>query len=219
MEKYLQQLLQDIAYATQNVASPYADTPTNIWDWISDEEEDKIAPRIQLEEWTGIQQSQLPPTELLTDEQIHVLYAALEKMLSEYNYSIIFHFSIPNRIAYQVLQTNFSQEAIQKRWHYGFFEICKAKKSHPDCLLGKSCHCAYFEELHANFIEEDLTPEEERKRELEWEITYLQRKHGSNWMKYYPYHLDPDYDDENGNSWDYGFGDLEEEDPDDWWRK
>ena len=46
MEKYLQQLLRDIGYATENVSSPYYDEPTNIWDWISDEAEDKIAPRI-----------------------------------------------------------------------------------------------------------------------------------------------------------------------------
>ena len=175
MGKYLQQLLQDIAYATENVSSPYADelTDISIWDWISDEEEDKIAPCIQLEEWTGIQQSQLPPAALLTDEQIEVLYAALKKMLDAYNYSIVFIVSIPDRIAYQVLQSNYSQEAIQKRWHMGFFEICKTKKSHPDCLLGEKCHCAYFEELHANFIEEDLTPKEERERELELSLIHI----------------------------------------------
>jgi hypothetical protein len=34
-------------------------------------------------------------------------------------------------------------------------------------------------------------------------------------MKYYPYHLDKDYDDENGNPHNYGL----EDDSDDWWRK
>jgi len=35
-------------------------------------------------------------------------------------------------------------------------------------------------------------------------------------MKYYPYHLDPNYDDENGNPYNYGFGD--EDDDDNWWQ-
>lgn len=51
-------------------------------------------------------------------------------------------------------------------------------------------------------------------------ISYLKRKHGSKWMRYYPYHLDPDYDDEHGNTYDYGFGDdWEEDDDDDWWKR
>ncbi len=62
----------------------------------------------------------------------------------------------------------------------------------------------YFDEIRANFILEDLTPEEERKRELEMELRHIQKKYDDDWMKYYPYHLDPDYDDENGNPYDYG---------------
>lgn len=103
----------------------------------------------------------------------------------------------------------------------GFFELCKKGTPHGQCGLGEEyCHCAFFAEMFANFVDEELTPEEERRRELEWEITYLKKKHGDRWMRYYPYHLDPDYDDENGNPYDYGFGEEdEEEDGDDWWRK
>jgi len=40
-------------------------------------------------------------------------------------------------------------------------------------------------------------------------------------MKYYPYHLDKNYDDEDGNPYDYGFNDFDdnEEDEDNWWRR
>lgn len=37
-------------------------------------------------------------------------------------------------------------------------------------------------------------------------------------MRYYPYHLDPDYDDEHGNPYDYGFGDDWDEE-EDWWKR
>jgi hypothetical protein len=46
------------------------------------------------------------------------------------------------------------------------------------------------------------------------------RRRGDDWMKYYPYHLDKNYDDENGNPYDYGFGEEEDdEDDDNWWRQ
>ena len=166
MDKYLQQLLADLKYAAKNVIWPPASSEKDarsLNDWISDETEEKTAPRIQLEAWTNIKQSQLPPENLLSDIQIEVLYKALEELLIAYNYSATFIFPLPTRIRYEVIRTNFSQEAIQKQWHMGFFELCPTNKSHPDCLMGEFCHCAYFEEISENLVEEDLNREEERQ--------------------------------------------------------
>lgn len=160
MDKYLKQLLADLQHATENVVWPKASNEreaTSLSDWISDEEEERTAPRIQLEIWTGIQQTQLPPAHLLSDEQVVSLYTVLETMLSAYNYRATFIFDLPTRVRYEVIRTNFSQEVIQKQWHTGFFELCKTNQAHPDCIMGKYCHCAYFEELSANFVEEDLS--------------------------------------------------------------
>jgi hypothetical protein len=102
----------------------------------------------------------------------------------------------------------------------GFFELCRSGTPHGTCALGEHCQCRFYEELFAGFVDEDLSPEEERARALDCEITHLKRKYGDDWEKYYPYHLDPEYDDESGNPYDYGFGpDDEEDDGDDWWRK
>jgi hypothetical protein len=39
-------------------------------------------------------------------------------------------------------------------------------------------------------------------------------------MKYYPYHLDEKYEDENGEPYDYGIDFLDEDaEDDDWWKK
>jgi hypothetical protein len=84
---------------------------------------------------------------------------------------------------------------------------------------GEHCQCAFFGELFEGMIEEDLSPEEERARDLEFEVRHIQKKYGDEWMKYYPYHLDKDYDDEYGNPHDYGMGSNDEEEGDDWWRK
>jgi hypothetical protein len=68
-------------------------------------------------------------------------------------------------------------------------------------------------------IDEDLSPEEERARALQIEIQHIKRKYEDDWMKYYPYHLDRNYDDENGKPYDYGFGGGDDEEQDDWWRR
>ena len=222
MEKYLLQLLADIAQATESVDRHCPDGPFDIWDWIPDDEEDKTAPRKQLEDWTGIRKAQLPPDEQLNDEQIHLLLGALNKMLNEHNWMFVLQIAVPERVQYRALRDNLDQEAIVKCWHMGFFELCKKGTAHGDCALGEYCHCQLFAEMFAGMVDEDLSPEEERRRHLEIEVKHIKRKHGDRWMRYYPYHLDPEYDDENGNPYNYGFGeDWEEEegDDDDWWRK
>ena len=222
MQKYLEQLLTDIAYATENVSWPFIEKELHLHDWISDEDEDKTAPVRSLEEWTGISKEMLPCEDRMSDEQVNHLLEALKKMLNAYNWSFVLQTQVPERIQYAAIRNNFNQEAKVKRWHMGFFELCRRGTEHGKCALREYCQCAFYAEFFSGFIDEDLSQEEERARELEIEIQHIKRKYGDDWMKYYPYHLDKNYDDENGNPYDYGFGeDNEEEDDDDdnWWRK
>ena len=220
MQNYINQLLQDIAYATENVSWPFAEKEMHLHDWISDEDEDRMAPLKDLEEWTGIRQEMLPPVEMLNDEQVSQLLKSLNKMLDAYNWSFVLQIQVPERIQYAAIRDNFNQQAKIKRWHMGFFEMCKAGTEHGKCALGDFCQCAFFAEFFKDMIDEDLTPEEERERALEFELRHIKRKYGDDWMRYYPYHLDKNYDDENGNPYDYGFGEEDEdEDDDNWWRK
>ncbi|MBS1622134.1 MAG: hypothetical protein JST10_10700 [Bacteroidetes bacterium] len=219
MEKYFNQLLDDIAYATNNISWPFAEKELQLWDWIPDEEENQTAPIRNLQDWTGIQQSMLPPETMLNDEQIHLLLEALNKMLNEYNCCFVLQTAVSERIQYSCIRENFNQDVKVKRWHMGFFETCKPGTEHGKCALGEHCQCAFYAELFKDMIDEDLTPEEERRRELEIEVQHIKRKYGDDWMKYYPYHLDAAYDDEYGNPYDYGFGDEDDDDEDDWWRK
>ena len=141
-------------------------------------------------------------------------------MLDAYNCSFVLQTEVPERIQYAAIRENFDQEVKVKRWHMGFFELCKEGTEHGKCALGKLCQCAFYAEWFSGFVDEELSPEEERARELEIEVNHLKRKHGDEWMKYYPYHLDAKYDDENGAPHNYGFDNDEEGgDKDDWWRK
>jgi len=210
MDKYLQQLLQDLKQATQKITWSYPLSQTDVTaleNWLPDTEEEKTAPRISLEEWTGIQQSQFPPANRLSDEQIDLLYTAIKKMLAAYNYHATFLFSLPTRTKYEVVRTHFKQEAIQKKFHMGFFELCFSNKSHPDCLMGTECHCSYFEELSKKWVNDDLTPDEEAKKILDAEAQRLKKKYGKDYMKYYPFKL-PNKDDKKNEEVD---GESEED--------
>jgi len=217
MQKYISQLLADIAYATENISWPFVVHELDIWEWIPDDEEDRTAPVRDLEDWTGIRREQLPPPEILSDHQVTKLLLALKKLLDACNWSFVLQIKVPESIQYTTIRANFNQHAKLKRWHPGFFELCPPGTEHGHCALGTYCHCAFFAELLSGFSDEELSPEEERARALEIEIKQLKRKHGPGWMKYYPYYLDADYDDDPNHSADYGFG--PDEDPDDWWKK
>jgi hypothetical protein len=218
MEKYFQQLLSDIDYAKQHASFPV--TGHDLADWLSEQDEDRTAPTRNLEEWTGITAEMLPPESMLNDEQVTMLLKSLNKMLDAYNCCfVIAQGEPPERIQYEAIRENFNQDVKVKSWHMGFFELCKPGTEHGKCALGQYCQCAFFAELFANFIDEDLTPEEERARALEIEVRHIQRKYGNEWMKYYPYHLDKNYDDEYGNAYDYGFGDDDDDEEDNWWKR
>ena len=218
MKKYLEQLLADLANATENVSWPFTVKELELHDWLSPEDENKSAPIRDLEYWTGIKQIQFPQENMLDDEQVQQLLIAINKILDAYNCSFVLQIQVSERIQYEALRQNFKQDVKVKRWHKGFFEPCSPNTKHRECTLKEYCQCAFFADLFSNFIEEDLSPEEERSRELEWEITRLKKKYGNKWMKYYPYHLHADYDDEYGNSFDSGMDD-ENDHEDDWWRK
>ena len=81
MQRYVEQLLKDIAYATENVNRPYQEQGLDVHDWISDDEEERVAPALPLEEWTGIRKVELPPVDQLNDGQVQRLLDALKSML------------------------------------------------------------------------------------------------------------------------------------------
>jgi hypothetical protein len=163
----------------------------------------------------------LPPAEMLTDEQITDLLKALNKLLDECNWHFVLQTFVPERIQYTAMRDYWNQPMKVKQWHMDFFELCRPGTPHKTCALGEHCQCAFYAELFKDMVDEDLSPEEERRRALDCEITHLKRRHGDDWMKYYPYHLDPAYDDENGNPYDYGASDWfdDDEDNDNWWRR
>ena len=115
MQKYIEQLLADFVYATENVSLPFPEKQLELHDWIPDEEEDKTAHLRNLEEWTGIRREMLPPGEMLNDEQLNCLLNALKKMLDAHNWSVVLQTQVPEPIQYATIRDNFNQQAKVKR--------------------------------------------------------------------------------------------------------
>ncbi|MGB5008652.1 MAG: hypothetical protein WBO39_17055 [Ferruginibacter sp.] len=212
MQKYIDQLLEDIAYATQNICLPFTGSESSLFDWVTAEDEEKLAPTRNLETWTGITTYMLPPEKMLEDAQVIQLLDALIKLLDTCNCHFVMQITVPERIQYAAIRDHFNQEVKLKRLHMGFFELCRHGTPHKTCALGEYCQCAFFAEFFADRIDEERSPGEERAAELEMEIIHIKRKYGDDWMKYYPYHLDKDHDDENGNPYNYGIPDDDEDD-------
>lgn len=221
MRHYLNQLFTDLALATENLAWPYIkQTEVSLHDWKSAEEEEATAAIRNLPQWTGILPEMFPPSGMLKDEEIHEVLKSIMALLAACNCHVVFQTEVPERFQYEAIRQNFDQDVKVFQWNDGFFQFCKPNTPLKTCALGEHCQCAFYAELFEGFVEENLTPEEERARQLEFEIQYLKRKYDHDWMKYYPYHLDKNYDDEYGNPHDYGFGqDDDEDEADDWWRR
>jgi hypothetical protein len=222
MEEYIKQLLADIDEAAKNLSWPYpVRDEVSLEDWLSPDEENATAPVRNLQEWTGITTVMLPPANLLSEDNISQLIKALNKLLDACNCHFVLQIQVPEPLQYETMRLNWDQEVKIKQWHMGFFEMCKSGTQLKSCALGEYCQCAFYTEFFSGMIAEDLSPEEERARELEIEIQYIKRKYGNRWMKYYPYHLDKHFDDENGEPYNYGVSDHDDDDDEDdnWWKE
>lgn len=215
MERYVQQLLADIAWARENVPEPW-------WHFVApDEEEDEEfspwsedveqAPRKSLEEWTGIRREQLPPAHLLSQRQLERLLEALKEMLSAYNCHVVFQQAdIPEQVQYDIIRRRFDQEVPQLRTNDYFFEFC-APGEDSTCLLGQYCECRFLDHVltHSHDGEEE---EEDTYEEPGLQDYYLRRKYGRDWEHYLPQHDWEDFEEDFPEEEDPGWWEDEEED-------
>lgn len=142
-------------HATNHVSWPFIKKESyDLSDWIPDEEEEFIAPVLQLEDWTGIKKEMLPPHEMLSDDQIARLLNALVKMLDAFNWMWVLQIEVPERIQYAAIRDNFDQPAKAKMWHMGFFQYCRPDTPHGQCTLGEYCHCAFFAEFFKDMVDD-----------------------------------------------------------------
>lgn len=214
LQRYINQLLQDIGEATRNVPEPWypleeeADEEFGVLPWMEDPEN---APTKSLEEWTTLKKEQFPPENRLTNTQVSALLCAIKALLDAYNCSAVFQIEVPDRIQYRVIRERFRQEVPMLKANYFFFELCdkKDKKDRSGCLLGeKYCHCAFFEAFFEKF--EDNQEEESDLNVDPYEEYMLKRRYGDDWHKHVSYDEEIDFD-ERPEEDDLGLDDFEDD--------
>ncbi|MEM6316326.1 MAG: hypothetical protein AAF960_01575 [Bacteroidota bacterium] len=215
LQRYIDQLLEDIQEATENVPEPWSpadeevDEEFGLLPWMEDPES---APTKSLEEWTTLKKEQFPPEDRLTDNQVNVLLEAIKHMLDSYNCSAVFQIEVPARIQYRVIRARFQQEVPMLKANYFFFEFCdkKDQQDRSECILGeKYCHCAFFEAFFDKFEDGQTVEDTENLAIDPYEEYMLKRRYGDNWYKYLPledYEEDLDFDDySEEDDFDEGF--------------
>ena len=212
MERYLQQFMDDILLARENIPEPWwhfvgqeEDREDLLLPWMEDIES---APRKSLEEWTGIKMIQIPPAGLLDERQVRRLLNALKEMLSAYNCHVVFQQKdVPEKVQYEIIRKRFDQEVPQLRANDYFFSFCDPDNDQSLCQLGKYCECRFFDHLLSNF--DDLA--EATVEGVNFEEYYLRRKYGCDWETY-AYRNDRDeFDDDLPEEDDAEWGDEEDD--------
>jgi hypothetical protein len=146
MEKYLNQLFEDIARARKR--SRLLEKNAFFTVDFSPFERSYTPEKVKtIEAWTGIRQEALPPAHILTMEQLNQLRRRLLWMLAAYSCQLEFeHTEVPEYIQYQVLRAGWKQKAPLGQAFLYHFEYCDEQSPPGKCLLGEYCECVYWED-------------------------------------------------------------------------
>jgi len=136
MERYIEQLIDDIRKATWNLRPPH-----RLWlDSEADPEneleledmsfvEQYIAGEVEpIAEITGIECEQLPPPERLKKEQRELLATELEKLLQYFNFYLNFPAGFPAFLRYPFIRDFWSEEHVPLSFGENFIEFCDYKE-------------------------------------------------------------------------------------------
>ena len=153
MQKYVDQLIADLAaakpaFSPLNYELSFGGGEDDDHGWLQEMEEIDLAPRKMLHEWTGIQQVQLPPDHMLTDQELEDLLVALLDLLHSFNLMAAFHTALPERKQYMAIRHFWDQEVPFLKHSTYYLQYCDHDKK--NCILGsQDCQCAFLEKYMA----------------------------------------------------------------------
>ena len=203
MQKYINQLIQDIEIARDDLQVPWIvpEEGYQLDDWLSGEEDEEQAPVKTIEDWSSIKQEQLPPAERLNDEQVETLFHALKKLLEGFNCNFVMQFETPIRVQYRVMRSMWSQQHGWMSWHPNFFDVCQDGQLFGTCAFGDDyCQCKKLANYTEGWNETVWTEEDEEvfwnkmenrrqqrkeeadRRSRERHIEYLKAEYGDDYQ-------------------------------------
>lgn len=175
MEKYIEQLIQEIRKATFNVRPP-----RELWADADPYDESEVEDLAYVEEFiygekepvetiTGIKAELLPPEKKLTTKQQEILAIELEKLLNYFNFYFEFPEKLPLHLRYPFLRNFWQEEKVALSFGESYVEMCDFDEK--NCPFPGYCSgCADFAKEEEEGVKADdsdfdvdgllLTPEE-----------------------------------------------------------
>ncbi len=140
MEKYLNQLIEDLEKAAENPPSPAFIEPPPHLDDLPDVAELALVPFKPISEWTGIDPKYFPELIHLTADQADMVNKAIFKLFESLNIELVdIPKGIPPEMLYDVLVSNWN-EPVQYLPLAGFdLELCTG--DWMTCPYGDYCDC------------------------------------------------------------------------------
>lgn len=154
MQRYIEQLIEDIHKASWNTRAPH-----EIWELSEADPDDEIdtedlsyveqciyGEEIPISEITGIEAITLPPPEKLNDEQQTLLVVELEKLLLNYHFHLDFPTNYPLHLRYPFIRDLWSESHVPLSIGENHIEFCSyEEESCPFPGYCKTCEEVAFE--------------------------------------------------------------------------
>lgn len=132
MQRYIEQLIEDLHKATWNLRPPH-----ELWEETGADPDDEVeledmsfveeymyGDKLPISDITGIEQEQLPPPEQLTQDQKALLAAELEKLLQFFHFCLDFPADYPTHLRYSFIRDFWKEEHVPMSFGETHIEFC-----------------------------------------------------------------------------------------------
>jgi len=138
MERYIEQLIEDLHEVTRNMklphriseetgADPYYDVTLEDFSYI---DEYLYGDKIPVSSITGIALELLPPADLLSNEQQALLATELENLLMYFHFYLDFPEDYPDHLRYSFILNFWKEEHVPMSIGEGHFNFCDYEEEH-----------------------------------------------------------------------------------------
>lgn len=146
MQRYIEQLIEDLHKATWNLKSPH-----QLWDKSEANPDDELeledmsyvekymyGNELPISEITGIEQEQLPMPEKLDQDEQALLAVELEKLLQYFHFYLDFPQNYPHHLRYAFIRSFWSEEQVALSFGENHIEFCDYDEE--KCPFPGYCH-------------------------------------------------------------------------------
>lgn len=148
MEKYIQQLIDDIRTAGLKIKPPH-----EVWEYADPDDEIELEDISQVEKYvygeeipistiTGIDDIMLPPPHKLSKNQMAALAEELEKLLELKNFALEFPENLPMHMRYPFIKKFWEEKHVEMSFGTSHIEFCQYEPE--NCPYPDYCQCKDF---------------------------------------------------------------------------